>query len=182
MARHARPPLAAPQTHQLTGRAKVNAALFPVTASNVPRLDCANPPRPRRRRPATDTDCERHGLHAATSARGRRSRRRVVRSETRVFWHSDVVHAVENEHKGHGYSNVMYIAATVGCEKNSSYMSKQAPAFLSGKTPSDFAPDDFEADFIGPAEADLTALGESQMYRISILESYSRCRHPLSSF
>lgn len=81
-----------------------------------------------------------------------------------VFWHSDVVHAVENEHKGEGYSNVMYIAATVGCEKNSAYLAKQAPAFLSGNTPPDFAPDNFEVDFRGRAtEADLTALGRSQM-------------------
>jgi Protein of unknown function (DUF1479) len=81
-----------------------------------------------------------------------------------VFWHSDVVHAVENEHKGSGYSNVMYIAATVGCEKNSAYMAKQAPPFLSGKTPPDFAPDNFEVDFKGRAtEGDLTALGRSQM-------------------
>jgi hypothetical protein len=81
-----------------------------------------------------------------------------------VFWHSDVVHAVENEHKGDGYSNVMYIGATVGCEKNSAYLSKQASAFLSGKTPPDFAPDDFEVDFRGRAtEADLTALGRSQL-------------------
>ncbi len=81
-----------------------------------------------------------------------------------VFWHSDVVHAVENEHKGAGYSNVMYIAATVGCEKNSAYLAKQAPAFLAGKTPPDFAPDDFEVDFVGRAtEADLTALGRTQL-------------------
>lgn len=81
-----------------------------------------------------------------------------------VFWHTDVVHAVENDHKGSGYSNVMYIAATVGCEKNSAYLAKQAPAFLSGKTPPDFAPDDFEVDFRGRAtEADLTPLGRSQM-------------------
>jgi hypothetical protein len=81
-----------------------------------------------------------------------------------VFWHTDVVHAVENEHKGNGYSNVMYIAATVGCEKNSAYLARQAPAFLSGKTPPDFAPDDFEVDFRGRAtEADLTPLGRSQM-------------------
>ena len=77
-----------------------------------------------------------------------------------VFWHSDVVHAVENEHKGKGYSNVMYIAATVGCEKNTAYLAKQASAFLSGKTPPDFAADDFEVDFNGRAtEADLTSLG-----------------------
>jgi hypothetical protein len=81
-----------------------------------------------------------------------------------VFWHSDVVHAVENEHKGRGYSNVMYIAATVGCEKNSAYLARQSPAFLAGKTPPDFAPDDFEVDFRGRAtEADLTPLGRSQM-------------------
>ena len=81
-----------------------------------------------------------------------------------VFWHSDVVHAVENAHKGKGYSNVMYIAATVGCEKNSAYLAKQAPAFLAGKTPPDFAPDNFEVDFVGRAtEADLTPLGRRQL-------------------
>jgi hypothetical protein len=81
-----------------------------------------------------------------------------------VFWHSDVVHAVENENKGEGYSNVMYIGATVGCEKNSAYLARQAPSFLAGKTPPDFAPDDFEVDFIGRAtETDLTSLGRSQM-------------------
>jgi hypothetical protein len=58
----------------------------------------------------------------------------------------------------------MYIGATVGCGKNSSYLVKQATAFLSGKTPPDFAPDNFEVDFRGRAtEADLTQLGRSQM-------------------
>ncbi len=81
-----------------------------------------------------------------------------------VFWHSDVVHAVENEHSGHGYSNVMYISATPGCPKNTAYLAKQAPAFLAGKTPPDFAPDDFEVDFRGRGtEADLTPLGRSQL-------------------
>ena len=47
-----------------------------------------------------------------------------------------------------GYSNVMYIAATVGCAKNTAYC-RQAQAFLAGKTPPDFAPDDFEVDFGG---------------------------------
>ena len=81
-----------------------------------------------------------------------------------VFWHSDVIHAVENEHKGAGYSNVMYIAATVGCPKNTAYLAKQAPAFLAGRTPPDFAPDDFEVDFRGRGtEADLTELGRRQL-------------------
>jgi len=81
-----------------------------------------------------------------------------------VFWHPDVVHAVESEHNGSGHSNVMYIGATVGCAKNSAYLDKQAAAFLSGKTPPDFAADNFEVDFSGRAtEADLTPLGRSQM-------------------
>ena len=81
-----------------------------------------------------------------------------------VFWHSDVVHAVENEHKGSGYSNVMYISSTPGCAKNTAYLAKQASTFLSGRTPPDFAPDDFEVDFKGRGTvADLTPLGRSQL-------------------
>jgi hypothetical protein len=35
-----------------------------------------------------------------------------------VFWHSDVCHAVEDQHRGTGYSNVIYIGAAPGCAKN----------------------------------------------------------------
>lgn len=81
-----------------------------------------------------------------------------------VFWHSDVIHAVENEHRGTGSSNVMYIASAPGCSKNSAYLEKQARSFLTGKTPPDFAPDDFEVDFIGRGTvADLTSLGRAQL-------------------
>lgn len=80
-----------------------------------------------------------------------------------VFWHSDLVHAVEDEHKGQGYSNVMYIGATVGCAKNTAYLAGEAEAFLQGKTPPDFPADNFEVDFKGRAtEANLTPLGRSQ--------------------
>jgi hypothetical protein len=81
-----------------------------------------------------------------------------------VFWHSDVVHAVENQHTGPGYSNVLYIASAPGCAKNTVYLEKQAPAFIAGKTPPDFAPDDFEVDFIGRATVDdLTELGRKEL-------------------
>src|SRR5579862_8020957 len=81
-----------------------------------------------------------------------------------VFWHTDVVHAVENEHNGTGYSNVMYIASAPGCAKNSAYLERQALSFLSGKTPPDFAPDDFEVNFTGRGTiADLTELGRAQL-------------------
>ncbi len=81
-----------------------------------------------------------------------------------VFWHSDVIHAVEDEHNGQGYSSVMYIGATVGCAKNTAYLPGQAAAFLAGKTPPDFPADNFEVDFRGRGtEADLTPLGRSQL-------------------
>lgn len=81
-----------------------------------------------------------------------------------VFWHCDVIHAVENEHHGEFDSNVMYIAAAPGCAKNDAYLQRQLPSFLAGRTPPDFAPDDFEVDFIGRATADLlTPLGKAQL-------------------
>ena len=59
---------------------------------------------------------------------------------------------------------MIYIGATVGCLKNEAYLPGQAEAFLAGKTPPDFAPDNFEVDFRGRgAEADLTPLGRSQL-------------------
>ena len=81
-----------------------------------------------------------------------------------VFWHCDVVHAVENEHQGEFDSNVMYIAAAPWCEKNVAYLQRQWPAFVEGRSPPDFAADDFEVDFVGRATAqDLTPLGKQQM-------------------
>ncbi|WP_260737677.1 DUF1479 domain-containing protein [Tunturiibacter lichenicola] len=99
-----------------------------------------------------------------------------------VFWHSDVVHAVENEHRGKGYSNVMYISSTPGCAKNTAYLAKQAPSFLSGKTPPDFAPDDFEVDFKGRGtEADLTPLGRSQLGLAPLEEKEKESVHSMAS-
>lgn len=81
-----------------------------------------------------------------------------------VFWHCDVIHAVENEHLGEFDSNVMYIAAAPWCEKNAAYLERQWPAFVEGKSPPDFAADDFEVDFSGRATpADLTAAGLEQL-------------------
>ncbi|WP_058912686.1 DUF1479 domain-containing protein [Entomohabitans teleogrylli] len=81
-----------------------------------------------------------------------------------VFWHCDVIHAVENEHNGEFDSNVMYIAAAPWCAKNAAYLQRQWPAFIDGKSPPDFAADDFEVDFRGRAtESDLTAQGKEQL-------------------
>ena len=81
-----------------------------------------------------------------------------------VFWHCDVIHSVENEHLGEFDSNVMYIAAAPWCEKNAAYLERQWPAFVEGKSPPDFAADNFEVDFTGRATpADLTAAGLEQL-------------------
>jgi hypothetical protein len=81
-----------------------------------------------------------------------------------VFWHSDVIHAVEDEHKGTGYSNVMYIASAPACAKNDAYLKRQLPSFLKGESPPDFPADHFEVDFIGRASPDdLSATGRAQL-------------------
>jgi hypothetical protein len=81
-----------------------------------------------------------------------------------VWWHPDTVHAVEKEHAGKTYSNVIYIGASPRCEKNRIYALKQAKAFVEGRSAPDFAAEDYEVDFKDRATlADLTDLGRAQM-------------------
>jgi hypothetical protein len=75
-----------------------------------------------------------------------------------------VIHAVEDAHRGKGYSNVMYIASLPSCAKNDAYLKRQLPSFLEGESPPDFPADHFETGFEGRATADdLTPLGRAQM-------------------
>ena len=81
-----------------------------------------------------------------------------------VWWHSDVIHAVEDQHSGTGYSNVIYIGGAPWCDKNAAFAEKQATAFLAGRSSPDFAAEDYELDFDGRAmQEDLTPLGQMQM-------------------
>ena len=81
-----------------------------------------------------------------------------------VWWHQDVIHAVEDHHRGSGYSNVIYIGAAPWCDKNQAFADKQAPHFLAGRSSPDFAPEDYELDFAGRArDSDLSPLGLQQM-------------------
>ena len=81
-----------------------------------------------------------------------------------VFWHSDVVHSVEDVHRGSNYSSVMYIASAPWCAKNEQYLKRQLPSFLRGESPPDFPTDHFETGFVGRAqESDLTTLGRAQL-------------------
>ena len=81
-----------------------------------------------------------------------------------VWWHPDVVHAVEDQHKGKNYSNVIYVGSTPYCQKNLDYAKKQSVSFLKGKSPPDFAAEDYEVNYYGRATIDnLTLLGKKQM-------------------
>jgi hypothetical protein len=81
-----------------------------------------------------------------------------------VFWHPDVLHGVEDEHRGNGYSSVMYIAPVPDCAKNRSYARLQQKAFEAGLSAPDFAADDFEVDFEGRfTKQNLSLLGLQQM-------------------
>lgn len=81
-----------------------------------------------------------------------------------VWWHPDTIHAVEEEHSGEGYSNVIYIGAAPYCEKNAAFLPRQAEAFLAGKSSPDFADEDYEITYAGRAKLDdLTDLGKLQM-------------------
>jgi hypothetical protein len=77
-----------------------------------------------------------------------------------IFWHPDVLHGVEDAHRGTGYSSVMYIAPAPDCAKNRQYAALQKVAFEAGHSAPDFAPDNFETDFQGRfTRADLSPLG-----------------------
>jgi len=81
-----------------------------------------------------------------------------------VFWHTDICHAVGDEHAGSEYASVIYIGSAPDCPKNRAYLPKQKQAFLQGRSAPDFAAMDFEVNFQGRAtEQDLTDLGRAQM-------------------
>ena len=81
-----------------------------------------------------------------------------------VWWHPDVIHAVEDKHLGANYSNVVYVGATPYCKKNLDYTLKQAKKFLKGESPPDFAAEDFETNYKGRIKIEnLTSLAKKQL-------------------
>ena len=81
-----------------------------------------------------------------------------------IWWHPDVVHAVEEKHKGKNYSNVIYVGATPYCKKNIDYIKKQSKKFIEGKSPPDFAPEDYEVNYKGRVKVnDLSELAKKQL-------------------
>jgi hypothetical protein len=64
-----------------------------------------------------------------------------------VWWHCDMVHAVAPVRNQKGWGNVMYIPAAPWCAKNERYAESVRNAFLTGRSPSDFPEEDYEADW-----------------------------------
>eukprot|EP00500_Bicosoecida_sp_ms1_P004901 CAMPEP_0203814268 /NCGR_PEP_ID=MMETSP0115-20131106/5183_1 /ASSEMBLY_ACC=CAM_ASM_000227 /TAXON_ID=33651 /ORGANISM="Bicosoecid sp, Strain ms1" /LENGTH=512 /DNA_ID=CAMNT_0050723143 /DNA_START=61 /DNA_END=1597 /DNA_ORIENTATION=+ len=88
----------------------------------------------------------------------------AVRPGDMVFWHGDVVHAVEAQHRGQADSSVFYIPAVPSCGVNGRYMARQRAQFVAGRTPPDFPQNNSEVGFDDRgAEADLTPLGRRMM-------------------
>ncbi|PPQ78587.1 hypothetical protein CVT25_010563 [Psilocybe cyanescens] len=71
-----------------------------------------------------------------------------------VYWHCDVVHAVESRHGGLGDSSVFYIPAVPLTLHNASYLRDQRINFLAGLPPPDFPGGQGESKFVGRASAD----------------------------
>lgn len=71
-----------------------------------------------------------------------------------VFWHSDLIHSVEESHNGKNDSSVMYIASVPATKQNVTYIAKQRDAFLKGRTPPDFGRDGDESTVKGVGCAD----------------------------
>ena len=87
-----------------------------------------------------------------------------VRPGDTVWWHPDITHSVADKHSGKDYSNVMYIGASPKCQKNLNYAKKQTQKFLEGKSPPDFAAEDYEVDFNARFTVEeLSDLGRTQM-------------------
>ncbi|KAF5363209.1 hypothetical protein D9758_008377 [Tetrapyrgos nigripes] len=55
-----------------------------------------------------------------------------------VYWHCDVVHAVESQHRGEGDSSVLYIPAVPLTEYNATYLRQQRENFVAGLPAPDF--------------------------------------------
>jgi hypothetical protein len=81
-----------------------------------------------------------------------------------VWWHCDLIHCVTDDTTQQRRGNVMYIPSSPYCEKNAVYAVGCGQAFLTGASPSDFAPEDYEVTWTGRATvADLNPVGRKQL-------------------
>ncbi|KAF7987013.1 hypothetical protein HWV62_109 [Athelia sp. TMB] len=88
----------------------------------------------------------------------------TVRPGDMVFWHCDMIHAVEPEHTGQEDSAVMYIGAVPTTPHNTEHIKEQLPTFLAAAPPPDYPQGVSEAGYIGIGlESDVVGLGRAAM-------------------
>ena len=81
-----------------------------------------------------------------------------------VWWHPDLIHSIENEHKGDEANSVFYIPAAPDCPINRIYLRKMRHSFILGKTPPDFPENNFEMSLKNRATmGDISKLGRKLM-------------------
>ncbi|TIA86916.1 hypothetical protein E3P99_03540 [Wallemia hederae] len=79
-----------------------------------------------------------------------------------VYWHSDVVHAVEAEHRGKSDSSVLYIPAIPLTVNNAHYLQDQRDRMNQGLPPRDFPGGDGESRFVGRMNPEDVEAGPSR--------------------
>ncbi|KAH9915817.1 uncharacterized protein B0H18DRAFT_1215311 [Fomitopsis serialis] len=88
-----------------------------------------------------------------------------------VYWHCDVVHAVESEHRGAGDSSVLYIPAVPLTEKNAWYLRDQRASFARGVPSPDFPGGEGESQFVGRIGVDdITGVHTRRMFGLAPFE------------
>jgi hypothetical protein len=81
-----------------------------------------------------------------------------------VWWHCDMIHAVDPVEDQKGWGNVMYIPAAPHCSKNAEYARRCGQSFLAGESPADFAPENYEVGWKGrPTAEELNPTGRRQL-------------------
>ncbi|ORY24395.1 hypothetical protein BCR39DRAFT_561571 [Naematelia encephala] len=82
-----------------------------------------------------------------------------VKPGDQAWWHCDVIHAVEAEHRGTGPSAVMYIPSVPLTAQNAEYVRDQRESFLAARPPPDFPGGVGESGFQGTGrEEDVVGL------------------------
>jgi len=69
-----------------------------------------------------------------------------------VAWHCDMLHSVDQKHRGQGDSSVLYIPATPLCPGNVEALKRQRDAAWEGVPPPDFPGGRGEGDFVDGAD------------------------------
>ncbi len=81
-----------------------------------------------------------------------------------VWWHGDLLHAVEPASNASRWSNVMYIGSSPRCARNDAYHAGMRAWFESGESPPDFWERHYEPGFTGRATVDdLDVVGRQQL-------------------